>query len=63
MAAQGFSGLDTGRRHGTARPGHVEAASHVLQLEGPTTIIYNYILGEFGEKKQKERKKKISNSC
>ena len=49
------------------------------QLEGPTTKIYNYVLGEFGEKKQKEKKnrlatvvssganlsekKKIGNSC
>ena len=36
--------------------GHVEAASHVPQLEGPTTKIYNYVLGGFGEKKQKEKK-------
>ena len=27
------------------------------QLEGPTTKIYNYVLGEFWEKKQKEKKK------
>ena len=26
------------------------------QLEGSTTKIYNYVLGGFGEKKQKERK-------
>ena len=26
------------------------------QLEGPTTKIYNYVLGEFGEKKKKEKK-------
>ena len=38
--------------------GHVEAVSHVLQLEGPTSKIYNYILGGFGEKKQKGRKKR-----
>ena len=36
--------------------GHVEVASHVPQLEGPTTKIYNYVLGGFGEKKQKEKK-------
>ena len=32
--------------------GHAEAASHMPQLEGPTTKIYNYVLGGFGEKKQ-----------
>ena len=26
------------------------------QLEGPTTKIYNYVLGGFGEKKQKKKK-------
>ena len=31
------------------------------QLEGPTTKIYNYALGGFGEKKQ-GKKKKIGNS-
>uniref|UniRef100_A0A9L0S1D5 Glutathione S-transferase n=1 Tax=Equus caballus TaxID=9796 RepID=A0A9L0S1D5_HORSE len=36
---------------------HIEAASHILQLEGPTTKIYNYILGGYGEKKQKEKEK------
>ena len=41
--------------------GHVEVASHMPQLEGPTTRIYNYVLGEFREKKQK--KKKIGNRC
>ena len=35
--------------------GHIEVASHVLQLEEPTTKIYNYILWGFGEKKQKEK--------
>ena len=28
------------------------------QLEGPTTKIYNYVLGEFGEEKQTEKKKR-----
>ena len=32
--------------------------SHVAQLEGPTTRIYNYVLGGFGKKK---KKKKIGN--
>ena len=28
----------------------------MLQLEGPKTRIYNYVLGGFGEKKQGEKK-------
>ncbi|WP_261090198.1 hypothetical protein, partial [Streptococcus mitis] len=31
--------------------GHVEAASHMPQLEGPTTRRYNYVLGGFEEKR------------
>ena len=27
------------------------------QLEGPTTKIYNYVLGGFGEKKKKKRRR------
>ena len=29
----------------------------MLQLEGPTTRIHNYVLGGFGETKQKKKKK------
>ena len=37
---------------------HAEVASHMPQLEGPTTKnIYNYILLGFGEKMQKRKKK------
>ena len=36
--------------------GHVEAVSHMTQLEGPTTKIYNYVLGGFGEKKQEKKR-------
>ena len=61
LAAQGFAGLDPGRGHGTAPSGHVEAASHMTQLEGSTTKIYNYVLGGLGEKKQKKRN--IGKSC
>ena len=43
--AQGFAGSDPGRGHDSGRQGHVEAVSHMLQLEGPTTKIYNYVLG------------------
>ena len=35
--------------------GPAEAASHVPQLEGLTTKIYNYVLGEFEERKQKKK--------
>ena len=60
-AAQGFTGLDPGRWHGTTWSGHIEEASHVPQLEWPATKIYNYVSGGFWEIKQK--KKKIGNSC
>ena len=35
------------------------------RTEGPTTRIYNYVLGGFGEKKKtkKRKKKKIGNRC
>ena len=47
-AAQAFTGLDPGHGHG-----HAEVASHIAQPEGPTTRIYNYVLGAFEEKKKK----------
>ena len=40
--------------------GHVEAVSHMPQLEGSTTKIYNYVLGEFGEKKQEKKSHETS---
>ena len=61
-AAQGFTGSDPGRAWHCSL-GHVEAASHIPQLEGPTTKTYNYALGRFGEKKSEKKKKKIGNSC
>ena len=30
------------------------------ELEGPTTRIYNYVLGGFGEKKKKKKKKRLA---
>ena len=42
--------------------GHAEAASHIAQPEGPTTRIYNYLLGGFEEKKKKG-KKEMGNRC
>ena len=51
-ATQGFVSLDPGRRHGTAHQAISEVASHIAELEGPTTRIYNYVQGGFGEKKK-----------
>ena len=42
--------------------GRGEAASHMPQLEGPTTRIYNYAPGGF-EEKEKEKEKKTGNRC
>ena len=30
------------------------------QLEGPTTKIYNYVLGGLGEKKKKKKKQRLA---
>ena len=48
--------------------GRGEVVSHMPQLEGPTTKIYNYALGGFWEEKKKQqeekrKEKKIGNSC
>ena len=54
LVVQGFASSDPGHGHGTAHQSHAEAASHMPQLEGPTTKkIYNYVPGGFGEKKEK----------
>ena len=31
--------------------------SHIAELEGPTTRIYNYVLGGFGKKKKKKEER------
>ena len=36
---------------------HNPMKSDMPQLEGPATKIYNYVLGGFGEIKQKEKKR------
>ena len=36
---------------------HAEVTCHVAQPEGPTTRIYNHVLGGFGEKKRKKKRK------
>ena len=42
---------------------HAETVSHIAHPEALTTRIYNYVLGGFGEKNRKKRKKKkIGNS-
>ena len=61
-AAQGFSGSDPGGARSTAQSGRVEVMSHITQPEGPTTRIYNYVLGDFGEKKKKKEKKMFVNT-
>ena len=46
--------------------GHAEVASHLPQLEGPTTNMYNYVPGGLGEKKQEKKLnllKKSSQIC
>ena len=53
--AHSFAGLDPGQTW-HCLSGHIEAASHVPQLEGPTTKIYNYILGRWGEKQGGKKK-------
>ena len=55
-AAQGFAGSDPGRGRGTTR--QAEAVSHMPQLEGPTTKIYNYVLGVWGRKSRKKEKRR-----
>ena len=34
---------------------HADMASHIAEAEGPKTRIYNYVLGDFGEKKEKKK--------
>ena len=51
--AQGFAGWDLGHRPSSS--GHAEAVFPMAQPEGPTTRIYNYVLGAFGEKKRKKK--------
>ena len=34
-----------------------ETVSHIAKPKGPTTRIYSYVLGAFGEKKKGEKKR------
>ena len=54
-AAWGFTSSDLGAEWHCSS-GHAEVVSHIAQPEGPTTRIYNYVLGVFGEKKKKREK-------
>ena len=48
-SAAAAQGLDPGHGHGTARQATLRwAASHITQLEGPATKIYNYVRGGEG---------------
>ena len=55
-AAQGFAGSDP-RQTWHRSPSHAEAASHIAELEGPTTRIYSYVLGGFAGQKKKRKKR------
>ena len=61
--AQSFAGSDPGCGHGTAHLGHAEAASHMPQLDRPTTKIYNYVPGGIWGNKKAGKKKKVGHSC
>ena len=52
----GFPQLGSWVRTRHHSSGHAESASHIAQAEGPTTRMYNYVLGGFGEKKEKKKR-------
>ena len=62
FVAQGFTQFRTWGWAWHRPPGHAEVASHIAELEGPTTRIYNYVLGGLWEKKKK-KKRKIGSRC
>ena len=41
-------------------PCHAEVAFHTVQTEGPATRTYDYVLGGFGEKKKKEKERRLA---
>ena len=51
--AQGFASWVRTQHRSSS---HAEAVSHIVKLEGPTTRIYNYILGGFGEKRKGKKR-------
>ena len=60
LQGPGFAGLDPGHGPTHCSSGHVVAASHIEEVQGVTTRIYNYVLGLWGEKKEK---RKFGNRC
>ena len=55
-AARAFTGSDPGHGPSTAHQAMLRRCP-TTQLEGPTTRIYNYALGGFGEKKKKKKRR------
>ena len=58
FSGPGFHRFGSWARTWHCSSGRVEAAAHMPQLEGLTTKIYNYIPGEYGEKKEEKKKKR-----
>ena len=65
QAAQCFIGLNPGCGHGTARRATLRQRPTCHNWEDPQQRIYNYVLGGFGEKNEKnkifKKKKESSN--
>ena len=57
LGGQGFHRFRSWAQTWHRSSGHVEAASHMTQLEGCATKIYNYIPGGFGEMSQEKKKR------
>ena len=65
LVAQGFDGSDPGCRHGTAYQATLRQHPPCHNLKDPQRRIYNYVLGGFGEKNEKNKifkKKKDKNA-
>ena len=58
--AQGFTGSDPGRRHGTAHQATLRQHPTCHNQKDPQRRIYKYVLGGFGEKKEKIKSLKIN---
>ena len=55
-AAEGFAGLDPGRRHGTARQTTLRWRPTCHNYRDSQLKVCNYVLGGFGEKKAEKKK-------
>ena len=55
ISGSGFPRFGSWPRTWHCSSGHAEAASHMPQLEALTARIYYYVLGVFGEKKEKKK--------